>query len=118
MRRVGDAFEERACAKLLEAGLTLVARNWHTRYGELDLVMREGNTLVFVEVRYRADASFGGAAASITARKRTRLIRAANGFLGRHAQYAQCACRFDVVTFEGDREDPRGVWKKAAFDAV
>lgn len=118
MRRIGDAFEERACTRLVEAGLSLVARNYHTRYGELDLVMRDGETLVFVEVRYRRDARFGGAAASVTARKRERLVRAAAGFLGAHPQFAQCACRFDVVTFDGDGDDPCGRWKQAAFDAL
>ncbi len=117
MRRIGDAFEERACAKLTAAGLMLVARNFSTRFGELDLVLRDGDTLVFVEVRYRRDARFGGAAASVTPRKRERLIRAARGFLRAHPQYAQCACRFDVVSFEGDRDHPRGRWAKAAFDA-
>lgn len=117
MRCVGDTFEERARAHLEQAGLTLVARNYSTRFGELDLVMQDGNTLVFVEVRYRRSTGFGGAAASVTQRKRERLIRAANGFLAAHARHAQCACRFDVVTFEGDREHARGRWKKAAFDA-
>lgn len=118
MRRVGDVFEERAHKHLVRAGLTLVARNYATRFGELDLVMRDGDTLVFVEVRYRHNTRFGTAAASVTPRKRERLVRAAEGFLGAHAQYAQCACRFDVVTFEGDREHAHGCWKKAAFDAL
>jgi len=118
MRRIGDTFEQRACTHLAQAGLALVARNYSTRFGELDLVMRDGETLVFVEVRYRRDTRFGGAAASVTRRKRERLIRAATGFIGAHAQYAHCACRFDVVTFEGDGEHARGRWKKAAFDAV
>lgn len=118
MRRIGDAFEERACAMLVAAGLTLVARNYHTRYGELDLVMRDGDALVFVEVRYRRDARFGGAAASVTPRKRARLVLAANGFLGAHPQLSQCPCRFDVVAFDGAEHQPRGRWKKSAFDAL
>ncbi|HET7267698.1 MAG TPA: YraN family protein [Oleiagrimonas sp.] len=118
MRRVGDTFEQRACAHLVQAGLTLVASNYSTRFGELDLVMRDGDTLVFVEVRYRRNTRFGGAAASVTRSKRERLIRAAAGFIGNHAQYANCACRFDVVTFEGDSEHAQGRWKKAAFDAL
>src|SRR5699024_9105799 len=93
MRRIGDTFEQRACTHLAQAGLALVARNYSTRFGELDLVMRDGETLVFVEVRYRRDTRFGGAAASVTRRKRERLIRAATGFIGAHAQYAHCACR-------------------------
>lgn len=117
MRRIGDTFEDRARAQLMRAGLKLVARNYSTRFGELDLVMRDGEALVFVEVRYRHDTRFGGAAASVTSRKRERLILAAEGFLGAHPQYASCTCRFDVVTFEGNDRQARYQWQQAAFDA-
>lgn len=117
MRRIGDAFEQRAQKHLSRAGLKPVAHNYSTRFGELDLVMRDGEALVFVEVRYRHDARFGGAAASVTASKRERLIRAASGFLAAHPQLADCVCRFDVVTFEGDGDKARCHWQQAAFDA-
>ncbi|HEX7342051.1 MAG TPA: YraN family protein [Rhodanobacteraceae bacterium] len=117
MRRIGDAFEERACAHLQRAGLTLIARNYGTRHGELDLVMRDGETVVFVEVRYRHDPHFGGAAASVTSHKRERLIRAAAGFLAAHPHYAHAPCRFDVMCFDGPAEAARCQWQQAAFEA-
>lgn len=117
MRRIGDAFEDRARRQLEDAGLTLVAHNFSTRFGELDLVMLDVDTLVFVEVRYRRSRHFGSAADSVTMRKRQRLIQAANGFLATHAQYANHPCRFDVVTFEGRPDHAGGQWRQAAFDA-
>jgi putative endonuclease len=63
---VGQAAESRAEAFLKTQGLTLVARNWRCRFGEIDLVMQDGSTLVFVEVRLRSRSDFGGAAASVT----------------------------------------------------
>jgi putative endonuclease len=113
-RSVGAAAEDRALAHLRAAGLRLVARNYRTPGrggGEIDLVMRDGATLVFVEVRQRGSRSFGGAAASIGATKRRRLVFAARLYLLRLA--APPPCRFDVVAVEDGRID----WLRAAFDA-
>lgn len=114
-KSVGDAAEDRALAHLCAAGLRLVARNYRTPGrggGEVDLILREPcGTLVFVEVRQRADARFGGAAASIGATKRARVVRAARSYLLRLR--APPPCRFDVVAIEGGRLQ----WLKAAFDA-
>src|SRR5690554_5120004 len=63
VNELGQAWEELACSHLQAAGLALLARNFRTRFGELDLVMREAGVLVFVEVRYRANNDYGGAAA-------------------------------------------------------
>ncbi len=117
MRRIGDAWETRARRQLENAGLILVAHNFSTRFGELDLVMLDGNTLVFVEVRYRRVSRYGSAADSVTARKRERLIRAANGFLAAHPQHAERPCRFDLVSFDGTGVTDSGQWQQAAFDA-
>lgn len=97
-QRDGDAGEERAMRHLESRGLSLVARNFRCRGGEIDLVMQDRNTLVFVEVRQRADARFGGAAASVTAGKQRRLVLAAQVFLQRYAEVPPC--RFDVVAIE------------------
>ena len=70
MNSRGVAAEKAASDYLERAGLRIVARNWHCRYGELDIVARDGGTLVFVEVRQRRASGFGGAAASIDAAKR------------------------------------------------
>ncbi|MFD2450255.1 YraN family protein [Vogesella fluminis] len=77
----GDHYEALACRFLQQQGLTLVERNWHCRQGELDLVMRDGACWVFVEVRARQSAHFGGAAASIGSAKQHKLHTAANLYL-------------------------------------
>jgi putative endonuclease len=114
-KQSGDAAEDRALAHLAAAGLKLVERNYRTPGrggGEIDLVMRDGaGTLVFVEVRKRADRSFGGAAASVSPLKQQRIIFAARHFLMRLAQ--QPPCRFDVVSVEAGAIE----WLRGAFDA-
>ncbi|MGH8124738.1 MAG: YraN family protein [Rhodanobacteraceae bacterium] len=113
---VGTRFEQRAQEHLERAGLKLVERNWHSRFGELDLIMRDADTLVFVEVRYRRHARFGGSAASVGPDKRSKLIRAAGGFLQAHPRLAPLPCRFDVVAFDGDADAPRCEWQRGAFE--
>lgn len=92
------------------AGLMLVARNWSCRMGEIDLIMRDGDTLVFVEVRKRDSARFGGAAASIGAQKRGRLERAIGLYLS--ALPRTPACRIDAVLFDGGG---KASWLKNVF---
>jgi putative endonuclease len=113
---VGARFEQRALDCLEHAGLKRVESNYRTRFGELDLVMRDGDTLVFVEVRYRRHANFGGGAASVGSAKREKLVRAAQGFLQAHPQFASMPCRFDVVAFDGDAGAPSCDWQRAAFE--
>ena len=117
-KALGDIAETRALEHLIGAGLVLVQRNYRVargpraRGGEVDLVMRDGDgTLVFVEVRARRDGRFGGAAASIGAAKRERLVFAAGHFLRRLGNPPPC--RFDVVAVDGERIE----WLRAAFDA-
>ncbi|RMG57313.1 MAG: YraN family protein [Gammaproteobacteria bacterium] len=100
-RQLGQAAERRARAHLERHGLRCEAVNWHCRHGELDLVMRDGDTIVFVEVRYRSRAAYGGAAASIDPRKQQKLLRAARHYLA--GLGTQPPARFDVVAIEGDR---------------
>jgi len=106
---------------LLRAGLREIARNANYRGGELDLVMldqdRGGNVLVFVEVRYRGSRAFGGGAMSVDARKRHKLVRAAQLFLLTHPRYANASCRFDVVEADGDPRAPVLHWLRDAFRA-
>ena len=83
----------------------------------LDRDGRDGDTLVFVEVRYRRDAGFGGGAASVDAGKRRKLVQAAQSFLAVHREYARCACRFDVIDASGDPDAPELRWLKDAFRA-
>lgn len=115
MRAAGALFEQRACVALQGAGLALLARNFTTRHGELDLVMRQGDTVVFVEVRHRVRATHGDAASSITAAKQARLISAARLWLAAHPKHAQSPCRFDVVCYDGPAEAARMSWWRDAF---
>ena len=117
-RARGDVVEGAALAMLQSRGLQLLARNATSRGGELDLVMRDGATLVFVEVRYRATQRYGGGAASVDAGKRRRLVHAAHAFLAGHPQMANAPCRFDVVDAKGDPDTPSLTWLRAAFDAA
>ncbi len=96
----GRHAEDLALAYLQRHGLVLIERNARHRRGEIDLVMRDGATLVFVEVRQRSSARFGGAAASIDATKQMRLWRSAEHYLQRYA--VPPACRFDAVCIDGD----------------
>ncbi|HEV7800667.1 MAG TPA: YraN family protein [Burkholderiales bacterium] len=110
MKRGAEA-ELMAAAFLERAGLKIIERNYRCRLGEIDLVARDGAATVFVEVRQRASSSFGGAAASITAAKRQRLLRAARHYISRLRTLPQC--RFDALLIEG--EPPRIEWVKNAF---
>ncbi|MCA1247662.1 YraN family protein [Massilia sp. MS-15] len=96
----GRDWEQVALLHLQGQGLRLVEENFRCKGGEIDLVMRDGETLVFVEVRQRADSAHGGAAASITPAKIRRLVRAAQYYLLRFP--ALPPCRFDVVAIDGE----------------
>ena len=110
MNREGARAED-LCAELLRAaGLTLIERNWRCRLGEIDLIAEEGGTIVFAEVRMRGPGLFGGAAESVTAAKRARIVAAARLYLTRRPE---AACRFDVFLVDGP---PRHVqWIRDAF---
>ncbi|HQL09692.1 MAG TPA: YraN family protein [Lentisphaeria bacterium] len=109
----GRAAEDLAADYLQAQGLQLLERNFRVRGGELDLICREGKVLVFVEVRLRRRADYGGAAGSIGAGKRARLILAARHYLMR---LPECDCRFDCVLL--DRLDSESIdWIKDAFSA-
>jgi len=112
-RETGAAAEAAARAMLEDAGLAWLASNVNYRFGELDLVMRDGDTVVFVEVRYRSSDRFGGAAASVDFRKRRRLVLAARAWLAGRRGLADAGCRFDVVTVQG--EDLHCDWIPNAF---
>lgn len=108
----GDAAEDAALAFLRGEGLRQVERNFRCKGGEIDLIMQDGDTLVFVEVRKRSKDSFGGALASVTRAKQRRLIVAAQIFLQRYRMPP--ACRFDVIGYDGDRMN----WLKNAVEAT
>lgn len=97
----GQAGEERALEYLSGHGLALVERNFRCKVGEIDLVMQDQGSLVFVEVRRRESRDYGGAIASVTPAKQRRMVRAAQFYLLRYRSVPPC--RFDVVAIDGDR---------------
>jgi putative endonuclease len=109
----GARAEALAAAFLERSGLAVLERNFRVRGGEIDLVCRDARTLVFVEVRLRRNGEFGGAAASITAGKRRRLILAARHYLARQPD---ADCRFDCVLMDALNESAIE-WIKNAFSA-
>lgn len=114
-RERGIRAEERAAHFLEARGLTILARNFRRRAGEIDIVARDGDTLAIVEVRARATRACGGAAASVGHRKQQRLIRAAHLLLAAHPEWRRLPARFDVVVEEGDGEEARMEWIRHAF---
>ncbi|PKM22803.1 MAG: YraN family protein [Gammaproteobacteria bacterium HGW-Gammaproteobacteria-14] len=120
-RQRGDQAEQAASQWLQQQGLQLIERNWRCRLGEIDLIMRDDQILVFVEVRYRGQRSHGGAAASVDTHKQRRLIAAARYYLGRYPYQAQGPCRFDVLAMEpgrgrnDDDGEPDVQWIQNAF---
>jgi putative endonuclease len=110
-RAVGEDKERLACAYLEARGLRVVTRNYRCRRGEIDLVMGEQGTLVFVEVRYRASTRFGTPAETIDLKKRRRIAAAAAHYLLHHP--TNLACRFDVVAVSGKDEMS---WIRNAFN--
>ncbi|MBN8483063.1 MAG: YraN family protein [Xanthomonadales bacterium] len=115
MRSTGARFEDLALAHLQRSGLDLVARNFTCRHGEIDLIMRDGPVVVFVEVRYRRESGFGGAVDSVGPCKRKRLIAAASLFLQARPQFARSACRFDVLAIGGEAAHADIEWLRDAF---
>ena len=108
----GDSAEDSALAYLLKQGLQLRTRNFRCKVGEIDLIMSERDTLVFIEVRKRSSMRYGGAAGSVTPAKQARLIRAAHLYLAHYR--AMPPCRFDVIAFEGEQMS----WIKNAFSGA
>ncbi|MDF1821608.1 MAG: YraN family protein [Alcanivoracaceae bacterium] len=114
-RQRGTEAEQLAERWLRRQGLTTLARNWQCRHGELDLVMHQGRTVVFVEVRQRASNAFGGAVASVTRAKQRRLGMAASAFLASRPALAERDCRFDVLAINGHGRTAEMQWIQNAF---
>ena len=111
-KQTGDAWELKARRWLEGKGLRFVAANVRGRGGGIDLIMKDGQTIVFVEVRFRQSSRFGGAAASVTLAKQQKLLQTAHLWLARHnGSFDTVDCRFDVVAFTGNAID----WLKNAF---
>jgi putative endonuclease len=111
----GKSGEDLACAELRRRGYAILARRYRRRGGELDIVARDGATVVFVEVKTRAGTAFGAGGEAITARKRRRMAEIALDYLARHGLDG-CPCRFDVVAIDAGVATPRVEVFRHAFD--
>jgi putative endonuclease len=115
---LGARAEQIAADYLQGRGLTILERNFRRRLGEIDLVARDGGVLVIAEVRTRSSNAFGGAAASVDARKQRRIIRAATQLLQQQRAYAALPVRFDVLIVDGPLSAaPQVSWLRHAFEA-
>lgn len=112
----GRIAEDQALAFLREQGLRLLERNFRSRYGEIDLVMEDGRTVVFVEVRFRANPRFGGALASVDRRKQAKLLATAACFL--KERRLDRPSRFDVAALSPAAGGPSVAWIRGAFEAT
>jgi putative endonuclease len=112
----GREAEMLACDYLQARGMTVVARNYRSRFGEIDLIMDDRDCLIFVEVRYRRQARYGSGAESVDPRKQARIVACARHYLLCHPRAAQRPCRFDVVAIGGGAK-PAIEWIADAFPA-
>jgi putative endonuclease len=111
----GKAAETQACRFLINHGLVLVDRNYRCRHGEIDLIMRDGRCMVFVEVRYRNKHRFAGGAETVDHRKQSKLTATAMHYLQSHPGAAARPARFDVVAIDGGLGEDRVDWIRDAF---
>lgn len=113
----GQEAEDLACRYLQAQGLRLLERNYHCARGEIDLIMRQDDGIVFVEVRYRRSVSFGGGAESVDYHKQAKLIATALHYLQGHKRLSDCPSRFDVVAVAPGKEQANIQWIRDAFQA-
>lgn len=116
-RLIGDQAEQLACQYLHERGLKTLVRNFHCSRGELDVIMEDGETIVFVEVRYRRNSHFGDGAESVTKTKQGKLISSALYYLQQHPEFNDRPSRFDVVAITNLQQQSDIDWIKNAFTA-
>jgi len=114
---LGKTGEDLACEELERRGYAILARRYRTRFGEIDIVARIDQTIVFVEVKARAGDEYGGSAAAVTRLKQRRITQMAVDYLSRHKLHDR-ACRFDVVTVDMKESGPEIVVYTHAFDAT
>ena len=114
---LGKAGEDRACRELERRGYAVLARGYRTRYGEIDIIARDGPTFVFVEVKARTDDRYGGGAEAITLHKQAKLTAVAEHYLAVHRLH-DVPCRFDVVSIGFSEGKPVVEVYQNAFDAV
>ncbi|CAA0083772.1 Uncharacterised protein [BD1-7 clade bacterium] len=116
-KTIGDYYEDVALDFLKEQGCQLVTRNFHSRRGEIDLIVKDDKTLVFVEVRFRRNPNYGSPLDTVTKDKQVKLTACAQYFLQTQAKYQHYECRFDAISITGDPDHLDIDWIKQAFVA-
>ncbi|MBN2689108.1 MAG: YraN family protein [Gammaproteobacteria bacterium] len=114
-RIFGEQQEEKAASYLKQHGLELIEHNFQCKCGEIDLIMRDQDYLVFVEVRFRKRDKYGDGADSVTPNKQRKIIRTAKFYLQQKKLYGKCPCRFDVVSVKNKENNNKYHWIKDAF---
>ena len=113
----GKSGEDLACQELQRRGYAILARSYRSRFGEIDIIAKDNETIVFIEVKARAGDDFGGGAAAVTPWKQRRISQMAVDYLSRNKLHDK-PCRFDVVTVDVKEGAPEIVVYTSAFDAV
>ena len=116
-KRKGLHYEAQAMSYLCEQGLSLIEQNYHSRFGEIDLIMRDQDTVCFVEVKYRKNMSFGGAMNAIPYQKQQKIIKTAQIFISENRKFSRQAIRFDALMLQQGGEDISIDWIQNAFYA-
>ncbi|RCL48293.1 MAG: YraN family protein [Halieaceae bacterium] len=116
VKPIGRYWEQRAEHFLMQHGLQLITRNFSTPSGEIDLIMRDADSVAFIEVRYRGSTRYGGAIHSVTTAKQRKLKCCAALFISRHTAWSHYPCRFDVIAYDAPNGDVEPIWIRAAFD--
>ena len=111
----GAYWEERASQLIVSSGATVIARNYTSRFGEIDLIALDGSKLAFIEVRYRRRSHFGSALASVSPAKQQKVLMTAHIFVASHEDYCNQYCRFDIIAFDGPGDSVSTQWLKGAF---
>ena len=114
-RQIGDQSEEIACGYLKQNGLKIIERNFRSPRGELDIIMEDGETLVFVEVRFRRNTQYGSGAESVDKNKQKKIITSAAYFLQKNSKHRNRPTRFDVVSISLESNKPAINWIQDAF---
>jgi len=115
LQSIGVLTENLALKWLEEKGLSLITRNYRCKTGEIDLIMSDHSCLIFVEVRYRRNSTFGSALESVNRQKQKKLLRTAQVFLTKHPRYRGLPCRFDVMAAQPANNNLQWTWIKDAF---
>ena len=115
-KAIGAVTEQFAKQYLIQQGLTFVDENIHCRQGEIDLIMKDDDLLIFIEVKYRKNSHFGGAIAAVSNVKQNKIKHSATFYLHKmNLNEYNTPCRFDVIALEGDINQPQVTWLKNAF---